>query len=177
MFSIENQRAPQALPDPVETARRVVEFQSLFGAVEFDGVRFCTVGALSAEANGPGTRKKAGYWRTNNTRGIRRLLESRGERLYAPHAESVLASHIEDGRLRVPVNRTPDVLAMLPGSQAVVVASVSAGLGARLVHGHVHPVYDHDADRRHDVMERVQRASALDVLAVLGIVDSMWGAK
>ncbi|WP_373068712.1 hypothetical protein, partial [Gemmatimonas sp.] len=68
-----------------------------------------------------------------------------------------------------------DVLAMLPGDHVVVVGSKSTDFGAALLDGRVHVVYDHDGDKPYDIMLRMQRANALDVVAVLALVDPAWG--
>jgi len=56
---------------------------------------------------------------------------------------------------------------MLPASHVVVVASLRTDLGASLLDGRISLIYDFDGASAVEPRKRVQRANALDVLAVL----------
>jgi hypothetical protein len=176
MSIIDNHRKPRQLSNPVSIARNIVEFgEGLLGAPDESGVRFTTLRTLSAEASGPGTRKKAGKFRTNNTRAITDYLSDRNEAAYFPKAQAALQSEVEAKRLKVPINRNEDVMALLPGDQVVVVVSRSTEIGLDLLEGRLHPVYDHDSAPRTGLKERVQRANALGVIAVAAMLNPLWG--
>ncbi len=52
---------------------------------------------------------------------------------------------------------------------------MKSDVGRALLDGQTELVYDRDGDRPYDIMARVQRANALDAIAVLAVAYPSWG--
>jgi len=167
MSTIENSREPHTFQDPVSSAQSSVMLAHMFGAGEDEGIRLVALRDLTREACGPGRRRRSSLVRNSATVQIRRYLGERAEAVFQPHAEAMLQTCLDDRTLRVDPGSTPDALAMLPASHVVVVASLRTDLGAALLDGRISLTYDLDGTPAADARKRVQRANALDVLAVL----------
>ena len=165
MYTIENTRHPRSFPDPVSAARNLV-WVGLF-ETRMEGVELRTLRDLTLEACESGKVKKSSLFRNTTTNQIRRYLSDRAEVVFQPHAEAVLRSSIEGRQLVEPIGKRFDALAMLPADHVVVVASLRTDAGAELLDGRTPLTYDYDTKCPADPRARVQRANALDVLAVL----------
>ena len=167
MSTIENAREPHTFPDPVSSAQSSLTLVCMFEDAEHEGIRLVALRDLTREACGTGRRKRSSLVRNRATVRIRSYLGDRAEGVFQPHAEATLRTCLDDRTLLVDPGSTPDALAMLPASHVVVVASLRTDLGAALLDGRISLTYDVDGKPAADARTRVQRANALDVLAVL----------
>lgn len=122
MASIDNYNR-RIVHDPIELVKGRAEIASLIFARRHPEVRITTLRDLLLAASGPGSRKRPGLFRTANTIEIRKMLRVQQEEAFFPRAGSALQSSVEDGRLRVPYGKIPDVLSTLAGDQFVVIVS------------------------------------------------------
>lgn len=119
---------------PIEAAAGEVEWLWMVPRRNGIGVTLVDPGELTREILGPGTRKRAGFFRTPHSARVRQELIGSCRAIFQPHAEAAVRSIAESG-FEVPFGKSLDALAMIPGGQPIVIADLRTDDGSALLAG------------------------------------------